>query len=216
VRARGFTLVEVLIAVGITAAMAAMTFGSLRQVDRAATVAREQNERYAAARLALSRLSREVSMAFLSENYDANRFREPPTLFVGREDELLFTTFAHVRLYRDAKESDQAVVEYTLESDPDHAGEQALFRRSKPRLDGEPDRGGRKDLVADRVSALRLQYWDPKRKEWTREWSTRLVEHARELPPRIRIELEVKLADGRTEKFVTEARIELRAALRTS
>jgi general secretion pathway protein J len=217
VRARGFTLVEVLIAVGITATMAVMTIGAVRQVDRAAEVARGQNERYAAARLALSRLSREVSMAFLSENYDSTRLRDrPPTLFVGREDELLFTTMAHVRLYRDAKESDQAVVEYVLDADPDHPGEKALFRREKPRLDDEPDRGGRRDLVADRVTSLRIQYWDPKRKDWAREWTARSVEHQNELPPRVRLELEVKLADGRVERFVTEARIELRTSLRAS
>jgi general secretion pathway protein J len=217
VRARGFTLVEVMIAVGITAGMALMTVGSLRQVDRASEIARAQNERYAAARVALSRIAREVSMAFLSDNYDSLRFpRERPTLFVGRDDELLLTTFAHVRLYRDAKESDQALVHYTIEADPDHAGEQALFRREKVRLDDDPERGGRKDLVADRVSALRIQYWDPTRKDWVREWSTRSVEHQKELPPRVRLELEVKLADGRTERFVTEARIELRAPLGTS
>ena len=216
-RARGFTLVEVLIAMGITAGMAIMTIGALRQVDRAAEVARGQNERYAAARLALSRLSREVSMAFLSENYDRNRLRDrAPTLFVGREDELLFTTMAHVRLYRDAKESDQAVVEYVLDADPDHPGEKALFRREKPRLDDEPDRGGRKDLVADRVTSFRIQYWDAKRKDWVREWTTRSVEHQKELPPRLRLELEVKLADGRVERFVTEARIERRTPLRAS
>lgn len=215
VRARGFTLVEVLIAVGITATIGVMTVGSLRQVDRASEVARAQNERYAAARLALTRLSREISMAFLSDNYDAKRFRDRPTLFVGREDELLFTTFAHQRLHRDAKESDQAVVEYTLDSDPDHAGEQALFRRAKPRIDDEPDRGGRRDLVADRVRSLRLQYWDEKRRDWVREWTTRSTEHERELPRRVRIELEAALADGRIEKFVTEARIELRASLET-
>lgn len=216
-RARGFTLVEVMIAVGITAGMALMTVGSLRQVDRASEIARAQNERYAAARVALSRMAREVSMAFLSDNYDSRRFpRERPTLFVGRDDELLLTTFAHVRLYRDAKESDQALVHYTIESDPDRAGEQALFRREKLRLDDDPERGGRKDLVADRVSALRIQYWDPTRKDWVREWSTRSVEHQKELPPRVRLELEVKLADGRIERFVTEARIELRAPLGTS
>jgi general secretion pathway protein J len=213
VRTRGFTLVEVMIAVGITAAMAVMTIGSFSQVDRAGEVARLQNDRYAGARVALSRLRREISMAFISNSYDGSRFRERPTLFVGREDELLFTTFAHVRLYRDAKESDQAVVEYTLEADPDRPGEEALFRREKPRIDDEPDRGGRKDLVADHVRSLRLQYWDPKRKEWVREWSTRTVEHQSELPPRVRMELEVALADGRTEKFATEARIELRQAL---
>jgi general secretion pathway protein J len=178
-------------------------------VDRASEVARLQNDRYAGARLALSRLTRELSMAFISDNYDNNQLRDRPTLFVGREDELLFTTFAHVRLHRDAKESDQAVVEYVLEADPEHAGERALFRRSKPRIDGEPDRGGRKDLVADRIRSIRFQYWEPKRKEWVREWSTRQVEHDKELPPRVRIELEATLADGREERFVTEARIEL-------
>jgi general secretion pathway protein J len=119
------------------------------------------------------------------------------------------------QIYRDVKESDQAVVQYTLESDPDHPGEQALFRRAKPRIDDEPDRGGRKDLVADHVRALQIQYWDPKRKDWVREWTTRSMEHAKELPPRVRLELEVKLADGRAERFVTEARIEIRRPLGT-
>ena len=215
-RARGFTLIEVLIAMGITAAMAVMTIGSLREVDRAAEVVRLQDERYGAARLALSRIAREVSMAFLSDNWDANRSRDPVTLFVGREDEVLFTTLAHVRLYRDAKESDQAVVEYRLDQDPDHPGERALFRREKAHLDDEPDRGGRRDLVADRVSALRIQYWDPGRKEWVGEWTTRSTEHLKELPPRIRLELEMALPDGRKERFVTEARIEMRRPLGTS
>ena len=215
-RARGFTLVEVLIAMGIVAVMAVMTIGSLSEIDRASAGVREQDERYAGARLALRRLGRELSMAFLSDNYDTKRYRDPLTLFVGREDELLFTTMAHVRLYRDARESDQAIVEYKLDGDPDHAGERALFRREKPRLDDEPDRGGTRALVADHVTALRLQYWDSKRKEWVREWTTRSTEHAKELPKRVRIELEMTTADGRAEKFVTEARIELRAPLSTN
>lgn len=206
---RGFTLVELLIAVGITATIGVMTLGAFQQVDRAKVITREQGDRYAAARSALSRLSREVSMAFLSENYDHKRYRDRPTLFVGREDELLFTTMAHQRLYRDAKESDQAVVEYVVESDPDQAGEEALFRRSKPRIDDEPDRGGRKDLVADHVASFRISYWDRTRKEWAREWTTRSVERAGELPTRVRFELEIALADGRREKLSTEARIAL-------
>jgi general secretion pathway protein J len=213
VRARGFTLIEVLIAMGIVAVMAVMTIGSLSGIDRAASVAADQEARQAAARLALRRLGRELSMAFLSENFDTRRYRDPLTLFVGREDEVLFTTMAHVRLYRDAKESDQSIVEYKLESDPDHSGERALFRREKPRIDDEPDRGGHRDLVADHITALRLQYWDAKRKDWVREWTTRTVEHAKELPQRVRIELEMTLPDRRTEKFVTEARIEMRKAL---
>jgi general secretion pathway protein J len=204
---RGFTLVEVLIALAITAVVAALLVGSFRSVDRANEIVRDQGDRFGASRVALTRLARELTMAFLSDHFDTKQFRERPTLFVGREDTLLFTTMAHERLWLDAKESDQAVVEYGLDDDPAHREERALFRREKARIDAEADRGGRRDVVTDRVNGLRFQYWDPKRKEWMREWSTRSSEHANELPTRVRVELDTKLMDGRSEKFVTEARI---------
>jgi general secretion pathway protein J len=210
--ARGFSLLEVMIAVAITGIIGALTLGAFRQVDRAAEIARSQGERYAAARLALSRIAREVSMAYLSDHYDLQRYRDRsqrPTLFKGREDTLLFTTMAHERLTWDAKESDQAVVEYSVDADPEHSGEEGLFRREKARIDDEPDREGRKDLVADHVTAFRLSYWDAKRKDWVREWSTRSIDHQDELPARVRFELDLKLADGRIEKFSTETRIAL-------
>ncbi len=211
--ARGFSLVELMIAVAITATLGAMTVGAFAQIDHASQVARAQAERYESARLALARMAREVSAAFLSDNYDHARFRERPTLFVGREDQLLLSTMAHQRLYQDARESDQAIVEYTVESDPDGGGEQALFRREKVHLDDEPDRGGRKDLVAAHVVGLTVAYWDQKRGDWAREWSTKSVDNANALPSRVRFTLEVKLADGRTERFVTEARLEVRTVL---
>ena len=151
-------------------------------------------------------------MAFLSEHYDRARFRDRPTLFKGDGDTLLFSTMAHVRLVQDAKESDQSVVEYRVERDP-LSGEDALFRREKARLDDEPDRGGRRDLVATHVKRLSLQYWDLQRKEWVREWSTRTPERLNELPTRVRVELEVKLADGRIEKFTTQSRVAMTTPL---
>ncbi len=209
---RGFSLLEVMIAVAITAVIGAMAAGVFQQVDHAASLARDQAERYAGARLALTRLSRELSMAFLSEHYDRARFRDRPSLFKGQEDKLLFSTMAHVRLVQDAKESDQSLVEYLVERDPVSGGD-ALFRREKVRLDDEPDRGGRKDLVATHVKGLSLQYWDLKRKEWVREWSTRTPEKLNELPTRVRMVLEVTLADGRTEKFSTQARVAITTPL---
>jgi general secretion pathway protein J len=200
---------ELVIAMAITVSLGVMTVGAFRQVDRAREIARAQSDRYAAARLALSRLSREVSMAFLSDNYDTNRYRERLTLFVGREDEILFTTMAHQRLYRDVKESDQSVVAYRLEPDPDSSDQRALFRREKARLDDEPDRGGRSDLVADRITSFRIRYWDRRRNDWAREWTTKSVDHANELPARVRFELEISLGGGRTEKLSTETRIAL-------
>ncbi len=205
--ARGFTLVELMIAIGITASIAAMVAGSFAQVDRASQIARAQGERFAVARLALSRMAREISMAFLSDHFDRSQYRERPTLFLGREDELLFSSMAHVRLNLDAKESDQSTVEYGVEHDPERPGTEALFRREKPRIDDEPDRGGRNDVLCDRVRRLEIQYWDRKRQEWVREWSTRSTERANELPTRVRVELELEMPSGGTEKFSTETRI---------
>jgi general secretion pathway protein J len=210
--ARGFTLAELLIAVSITGFMGMVIAGSFAQVDRAASIVRDQSERMTGVRLALSRLERELSMAFLSEHWDRARFRDRPTLFVGQEDELLFTTMAHVRLYREARESDQAVVEYVLERDRASDSE-ALFRRSKARIDDEPDRGGTRHLVADHVTRLSFRYWDRKRKEWVREWSTQRAEHQGELPQRVRIELEVEQPDGRRQVFSTQARVAITTPL---
>jgi general secretion pathway protein J len=205
-----------MIAIAITAILGTLTIGTFRQLGRASELVRGDTERYATAQTALTRFAREISMAFLSDHYDkttSNQYREPPTLFKGREDTVLFTTMAHVRLYTDARESDQAVVEYALDADPERAGEQALFRREKARIDADPERGGHRDVVADHVTAFRLSYWDPKRKEWVREWSTRSTDHPKELPERVRVELELKLPDGRTEKLSTEARVAIPRAL---
>jgi general secretion pathway protein J len=214
-RDHGFSLVEVLVALAITAVVGALVVGTFRSVDRASETVRDQGDRYSASRVALTRLARELSMAYVSDHFDRAQYRERPTLFVGREDTLLFTTLAHERLWLDARESDQAVVEYTLDDDPANRDRQALFRREKVRIDSEPDRGGRTDLVADHVTAIRFRYWDPQRKEWLREWSTRSTDKTNELPARVRIELETELAPGRTEKFVTEARLAITRPLST-
>lgn len=209
---RGLSLVELMIAVSITAFIGAVIAGSYQQVDRASTLVRDQAARSSAVRLSLARMTRELSMAFLSEHYDRNRFRDRPTLFKGDDDTLLFTTMAHVRRYQDTAESDQAVVEYRLDRDP-ATGKEGLYRREKLVIDDESDRGGRQDLVADHITKLTLRYWDGKRKEWVREWSTRATEHLNELPSRVKVELEVEQADGRRATIATQVRVAITAPL---
>jgi general secretion pathway protein J len=205
---RGLTLIELMVAMAITAIMGVMVAGAINQVDHASQVTRAQDERYGEARRALSRLANELAMAFVSESYDHARFSSGrPTLFRGREDGVLFTTMAHVRLFRGAKESDQAVVEYLVDRDPE--GGDALYRREKLQLDGEPDSEGRRDLVARGVKRLTLSYWDATKKEWSREWDTSRVERSNELPTLVRAEMELALADGRIERLSTATRVAL-------
>mgnify|MGYP005809969331 CR=1 FL=1 len=210
-RAHGVTLVEVMIAVAITAVIGVMVTGAFQRVYAAKDLTEAQDERLTSARVALTRLSRELSEAFLSDHYDRKRFRDPPTLFRGKDggerDDLLFTTMSHERLVRDAKESDQALVEYTVEPDPDLRGELALFRREKAHLDEEPDRGGAKAIVCQHVSSFDVQYWDWTKQQWFREWVTNSAERQSILPTRVKVRLGVKMPDGKEQVFETQSRI---------
>jgi general secretion pathway protein J len=207
---RGLTLIELMVAMAITAIMGAMVAGAINQVDHAAEITRAQDERYGEARRALTRLSGELAQAFVSRHFDGARYSNArPTLFRGREDGVLFTTMAHVRLFQGAKESDQAVVEYSVDRDPEGREADALYRREKLRIDDDPEGGGRRDLVARSVKRLTLSYWDAKKKEWVREWDTTRVERADELPTLVRAELELTLADGRLERLSSATRVAL-------
>lgn len=209
--ARGLTLIEVMIAVAITAMVGVMVAGAFQRIAAAKELAEGQEERFSSAQVALSRLARELSQAFLSDHYDSRRFREPLTLFRGKDggerDDLLFTTMSHARLLRDAKESDQGVVEYTVEADPERQGELALFRREKARIDDQPERGGAKAVVCEHVVSFDVQYWDWKRQEWAREWITNTAERGNILPTRVKIHLGLKMPDGNVRAYETEARV---------
>ncbi len=210
-RPSGFTLAEVVIAIAISAVIGVMALGAFQRAYAARDLVEGQGERIFGARLALGRIAREVSMAFLSEHYDHKRYRDRPTLFRGKDggdrDDLLFTTMSHERLVRDVRESDQAIVEYSLDSDPDSPGEQALFRREKPRIDDDPERGGTRAVLCRHVTAFDVEYWDWKKQEWVREWSSASVERSGALPTRVRFHLRLKMPGGREEKFETQARI---------
>ncbi|MEI7704632.1 MAG: prepilin-type N-terminal cleavage/methylation domain-containing protein [Deltaproteobacteria bacterium] len=207
---RGFTLVEVLIAMAITAVVGAMALGAFSRSAAARQTVEEQDERVGGARAALTRMAREVSGAFVSEHYDRARYRDRPTVFKGRDggerDTLLFATMAHVRGIRDARESDQSVIEYSLDSDPDFPNEYALFRREKVRIDDEPDRGGVRSLLLHHVAGFDVEYWDWQKQEWLRDWSTAPGDRTL-LPPRVRMQLSMRMPDGNSRTFETQARV---------
>lgn len=167
-------------------------------------------------RIALNRVAREVSMAFISDNYDKNRYRpdDPegrPTFFViedgGDHDRLAFTAFVNTRLYADEKVSDQAIVEYFLDQDDD--GVWGLYRRKKTLIDEDWDRGGETNLLLPNVKSFDVSWWDPDDETWESRWSTRTQDEHDHIPSRIRIRLEVEDPDGEPQTFVTQTRVHL-------
>lgn len=215
---RGFTLMEVMVAVAITALMGTIVAMAFQTGFRAKEVIEGEAEHYRMVRVALNRMAREIGSAFVSDRYDPKRYRDAndrPTNFVGEQDRLLFTTFAHQRLYTDSKESDQAVVEYFVESSTEKGarGRQDLKRRVNPNIGERMDRGGTTDVLFEGVKKLEFEYWDSERKQWDDEWDTRRNERKSFLPTRVRITVVALDENGKEARYTTQARIPLNTEL---
>ena len=75
---RGFTILEVMIAIAVLSMIGAITFKSFDGAYDLKKRVENAEDRDQAVRGALDRIGREVSMTFLSEHYDHKRFRERP------------------------------------------------------------------------------------------------------------------------------------------
>lgn len=211
-RRRGFTLAEVMVAVAVTSFIGVVVSSSLSVGFRAKEVVEIEADLFRELRSGMGRLTREISMAFLSNNYDTSRYRDNqdrPTFFDGQEKTLSFTMLGHQRLMRDAKESDQSIVFFKVDRDPDERRMTSLLRCEIPIItDTIKDCENWETLVSD-VSSIAFSYWDNVKSDWVRTWDTRDNEYPSKLPDRVRIELMGKDEQGKDQKYVTQARINI-------
>jgi len=217
-RARGFTLMEVVIAVSITAGIGLSLAIAINTTIKSKEVMEQGAERYRMLRTAMSRMCREIGAAYVSDRYDSKRYRDAydrPTNFIGEKDKLLFTSLAHERLYADAKESDQMVVEYSVKSSPekDAKGRNDLVRREKVVLEERMERGGTEDTLFEGAKKIEFSYWNPEKKSWEDEWDTRKLDRKSLLPTRVKITLTALDENGKEATYTTQTRIMLNTEL---
>jgi len=223
-RARGFTMMEVLIAMGLLSLIGATLYGAIGNSIDAKEQIEQLSDRYDEVRIALNRMAYELSMAYLSDHYSREE-RRSKTLFredrQGGGDRLIFTSFSHVRRVRDARESDQNVLTYWVDSDPENPGQNALLRKEKPRIDERTgddllEEDAHTDVLCSNVRNLVIDYWNETDKEWQEEWDSDSLENANKLPPRVRVRLTVVGENGREQTFETQAEIMLRVPVKLS
>lgn len=196
-RSRGLTLIEILVAVAVMTMMTASVWTSFRSTAQSMRHAEQLQVRYAIIRNSMSRMSAELSMAYLSFNRPPDEDRHF-TLFDGRDnfttDSVTFSSFSHVRMRKDANESDQSVIQYFVDRDPQNPGRTHLFRRETRRLTGDtPDKMIElfpAYIFCEDIKSFDLKYWDNKKNDWVDEWRTVKQDMQPDrLPERVKITL---------------------------
>jgi general secretion pathway protein J len=204
-RARGLTLVELLIAMAILALITMLIYSAIDGMRRSREGVRRISDRYREGRIAMNRVARELQSAYLSEHAPINpAMQVVKTAFIGKPgspaSRLDFNSFAHDRLERDSHESDQMEVSYFGSDDPEHDGVTDLARRMSSRLDDDPQRGGRVDVLATDIDLFKLEYLDPMSGMWRDEWdSTSVIGEAARLPLQVKVTLVLKGGERRNE-----------------
>jgi general secretion pathway protein J len=210
----GFTLMELLIAIGISGMITVLVYGSFARTFDTREFVLQGQERFHTVRVALERMSREISMTFV---YDCRELDTPTgerrhkTIFKvereGKVDRMVFSSFSHLRLFKDANESDQNVLSYYSEGDPEDSSITNLVRREKTRIDGEPEEGGETLVLCPDIESLHFKLWDEEKEDWVEEWDCSQIERLNRLPNLVRITLTVIDEYKEEASFTTTTRI---------
>lgn len=215
-RARGFTLFEIMIAVGILGLIGMLTFGVVGRSMDGRERAEQVTSHYHGVRQAMLRMTREIEMAFVTLHRDCEDSRTR-TIFAtsgsGGGMRLDFTAFSHYKVRADANESDEEEISYFIDDDPDNKKTTALMRRSQPRIDRDPREGGVTQVLAPNIKKLEFEFYDAKEDRWIDEWNTTNMDYRDRMPMFVSIKLTAVDPQGKDEVFVTKTRVMLRNAI---
>lgn len=140
---KGFTLVEVLIALAILAMIVASTFTIFRSASKSWQKGETRRERYQNARNAISRINSEISQAVINNS--------PLCKFIGGKNKVSFFSFVST----DSGVFELSEVEYWLDS-----SKKFIMRNDEINPDYDFTTYQHSDILSDNISELEFSYFD--------------------------------------------------------
>lgn len=191
---RGFTLVELMIAVSVLAVMMTLVYGVVVSSVQAAQRVEEISAGTEVGPAILTRIRADLEAAFLPKegDYFLGYDRKGAG---GDRDRLDFVSA--VLGYGPERDGDvpsfHSVNElgYQLRDHPTEPGVGVLYRREDFFLDAEPLKGGRLVELYDRVTVFDVEYWDGK--QWRAQWSAKTEKN--KLPRAVRVRLTLRVGE---------------------
>lgn len=214
-RDAGLTLIEILIAVAILSLMMIVAWGTTSETVQAKRHFEKVQERYRGVRAAMTRIQRDLAMAYVSGNEDTT-LMDRRTFFIGESssniDTLRFSSLAHTALHADANESEQTIIAYYADPDPEDRKLTNLVRRETRVLANEKwdTLPAEADVLFRGITKFKLQYWNVKDKEWEDSWDTTSADgQPNRLPDRVKLTLTFMDERDKEVTFVTQFKVHL-------
>lgn len=181
----GFTLLEIMISIGLMAVLFVMLGTSMQDITATRNRVLEQGEVSHALEVTFSRLFYDINAAFLADTTFVNKSEPLEIEFVGDAQSLNFATLSGIHYIEDKHDSEQHHVGYFLKDQEN--GDKSLFRRSTDFLQPEVDKGGLAFELMPHIQSVDFEYYDWNKKSWKTEWETRSVNFAGRLPQTVRV-----------------------------
>jgi len=214
---KGFTLLEILVAVFITTLVLTIVYSSFFQILDAKERVEKELDLLHEARVVFSRLGKDLSNVYprgrvsgIATSYPYSHFRGTVDLENGENSKLRLSSYTR-NIVNFNRESDQSEVTYFVEKvDEDNFDEEnrvyALVRRENPWIGN--DRGGTQYAISERVSKFRLTYLNKKREDDLllkeddiEQWDA--IALAGAYPRAVEVELVLKNESGEDKAFKT-------------
>lgn len=200
---KGFSLIEVLVAMSITAILVVSVYFSFSNILLGRSRLRKIMNRERQIYFTLDMIRNDIKNAYLSMNKGVPE-ETHKTIFKSVPDSpvshLTMTTLNHVRMLADAKQCDQTEIEYFGDMVGD---DNVLFRRESPWVDDFPERGGNVHPVFTGFKEIKFEYWNPQNKEWVEEWNSESAANINLLPTKVKVTLIAKEGElGEPDKLI--------------
>lgn len=198
---KGFTLLEILIAVGIFATLSAYVAYAIQNGVKAKVRIQAEIDASSRMRDALKLMEKDINLAyhFLDWEKEVQELMkkslktspppqpngapvitevqrlDPTTHFVGKVDSLNLVTMNNAKFQADKKVADFVEIGYELKSCKSTDGKtnsQCLWRRQSGPVDLDVTVGGERLVLLENLTELKFRYLGEGQTEWKEEWSS--------------------------------------------
>ena len=190
---KGFTLLEVILALSILATIGIVTINILAgQIQTRQKIGYLNNDEHSL-NAALSRLTKDLQGAYLSNqiNIASLNLSNRPIIpqFYVKKDSLIFFTMAFKSYLNGSNQSNQAYVRYYSETNPKDSSKKQLIRVVDTDLIDSIEQNdvGLSQVLLDDIETFSLQYWDGNK--FNDDWTSLANETPNKLPKLVKIHL---------------------------